>query len=73
LWNRPLRPYLSLSLADAETQTQPWDEQEIMDKWKKEFAVTQDKSLEEHRLLWLNHIYSNWEALEQTCQESSCP
>jgi hypothetical protein len=55
---------------DAETQTQPWDEQAIMDKWKKESVVTQDKSLQEHRLLWLNHIYSNWEALEQTRQES---
>jgi hypothetical protein len=41
-----------------------------MDKWKKESFVTQDKSLQEHRLLWLNHIYSNWEALEQTRQES---
>jgi hypothetical protein len=41
-----------------------------MDKWKKESVVTQDKSLQEHRLLWLNHIYSNWEALEQTRQES---
>jgi hypothetical protein len=55
---------------DAETQTQPWDEQAIIDKWKTESAVTQDKNLQEHRLLWLNHIYSNWEALEQTCQES---
>jgi hypothetical protein len=55
---------------DAETQTQPWNEQAIMDKWKKESAIIQDKSLQEHRLLWLNHIYSNWEALEQTRQES---
>jgi hypothetical protein len=55
---------------DDETQTQPWDEQAMMDKWKKEFVVTQDKNLQEHRLLWLNHIYSNWEALEQICQES---
>jgi len=46
------------------------DEQAIMEKWKKEFVVTQDKSLQENRLLWLNHIYSNWEALEKTRQES---
>ena len=25
---------------DAKTQTQPWNEQAIMDKWKKEFAIT---------------------------------
>jgi hypothetical protein len=25
---------------DAETQTQPWEEQAIMDKWKKESAAT---------------------------------
>jgi hypothetical protein len=54
---------------NAETQTQPWDEQAIMEKWKKESIVTQDKSLQEYRLLQLNHIYSNWEALEQTRQE----
>jgi hypothetical protein len=41
-----------------------------MDKWKKESAIIQDKSLQEHILLWLNHIYSNWEALEKTHQES---
>jgi hypothetical protein len=41
-----------------------------MDIWKKESVVTQDKSLQEHILLWLNHIYSNWEALEKTRQES---
>jgi hypothetical protein len=41
-----------------------------MEKWKKESVVTQNKSLEEHRLLWLNHIYSNWESLEKTRQES---
>jgi hypothetical protein len=40
-----------------------------MNKWKKEFAITQNKSLQEHRLLWLNHIYSNWEALEKTHKE----
>jgi hypothetical protein len=55
---------------NTETQTQPWDEQEIIDKWKKEFVVTQGKSLQEHRLIWLNHIYSNREDLEKTCQES---
>jgi hypothetical protein len=55
---------------NAETQTQPWDEQEIIQKWKKEFVVTQAKSLQEHKQIWINHIYSNWEDLEKTCQES---
>jgi hypothetical protein len=40
-----------------------------MDKWKKESAIIQDKILQEHRLLWMNHIYSKWEALEKTHQE----
>jgi hypothetical protein len=30
---------------NAETQIQPWDEQAIIDKWKKESVVTQAKSL----------------------------
>ena len=42
---------------NAETQTQPWDEQEIIEKWKKESAVTQAKSLQEHRQIWINHTY----------------
>jgi hypothetical protein len=33
---------------DVETQTQPWNEQARMDKWKKEFTITQDKILQEH-------------------------
>jgi hypothetical protein len=44
---------------NIKTQTQPWDEQAIIDKCKKESVVTQGKSLQEHRLIWLNHIYSN--------------
>ena len=36
---------------DVETKTQPWDEQAIMEKWKNESVVTQDKSLQEQRLL----------------------
>jgi hypothetical protein len=55
---------------NAETQTQPWDEQAIIQKWKKESAATQAKSLQEHRQIWINHTYSNWEALEQTRQEA---
>jgi hypothetical protein len=55
---------------NAETQTQPWDEQAIIEKWKKESVVTQAKSLQEHRQIWINHTYSNWEALEQTRQEA---
>jgi hypothetical protein len=34
---------------NVETQTQPWDEQAIIQKWKKESVVTQAKSLQEHR------------------------
>jgi hypothetical protein len=30
---------------DVKTQTQPWNEQVIMEKWKKESAITHDKSL----------------------------
>jgi hypothetical protein len=55
---------------NAETQTQPWDEQAIIQKWKKESAATQAKILQEHRQIWINHTYSNWEALEQTRQEA---
>jgi len=55
---------------NAETQTQPWDEQAIIEKWKKESAVTQAKSLQKHRKIWINHTYSNWEALEKTRQEA---
>ena len=51
---------------NAKTQTQPWDEQAIIEKWKKESVVTQAKSSQEHRQIWINHTYSNWEALEQT-------
>jgi hypothetical protein len=29
-----------------------------------------EKSLQEHKQIWINHIYSNWEALEKTRQES---
>jgi hypothetical protein len=55
---------------NIETQIQPWDEQAIIEKWKKESVVTQAKSLQEHRQIWINHTYSNWEALEQTRQEA---
>jgi hypothetical protein len=49
---------------NAETQTQLWDEQATIQKWKKEYAATQAKSLQVHRQIWINHTYSNWEALE---------
>jgi hypothetical protein len=54
---------------NAETQTQPWDEQAVIQKWKKEYAATKAKSLQEHRQIWINHTYSNWEALKKTRQE----
>jgi hypothetical protein len=34
---------------NAKTQTQPWDEQAVIQKWKKEYAATQVKSLQEHK------------------------
>jgi hypothetical protein len=56
--------------SNAETQTQLWDEQAAIQKWKKEYAETQAKNLQVHRQIWINHTYSNWEALEQTRQEA---
>jgi hypothetical protein len=55
---------------NAETQTQPWDEQAVIQKWNNEYATTQTKSLQEHRQIWINHTYSNWESLEKTRQEA---
>lgn len=54
----------------TEKQTESWDKHQIMDKWKKEYVILQDKILQEHKLFWKNHIYSNWEALEQVLQHS---
>ena len=31
----------------------------------------QDKILQQHKLVWQNHIYSKWEILEQTLQQST--
>ena len=42
-----------------------------MNKWRKEYAISQGKVLQEHKLLWQNYIYSNLEALEQILQQSS--
>jgi hypothetical protein len=52
--------------SNAETQTQLWDEQAEIQKWKKEYAKNQAKNLQVHKQIWINHTYSNWEALEQT-------
>jgi hypothetical protein len=35
--------------SNAETQTQLWDEQATIQKWKKEYAETQAKNLQVHR------------------------
>jgi hypothetical protein len=56
--------------SNSETQTQLWDEHAEIQKWKKEYAETQAKNLQVHRQIWINHTYSNWEALEQTRQEA---
>jgi hypothetical protein len=56
--------------SDAETQTSHlWDEHAEIQKWKKEYAKTQDQQLQVHRQTWRNHTFSNWEALDLTRQE----
>jgi hypothetical protein len=56
--------------SDAETQTSHlWDEHAEIQKWKKEYAKTQDQHLQAHRQTWRNHTFSNWEALDLTRQE----
>jgi hypothetical protein len=56
--------------SDAETQTSHlWDEHAEIQKWKKEYAKTQDQHLQVHRQTWRNHTFSNWEALDLTRQE----
>jgi hypothetical protein len=30
--------------------------------------VTQAKNLQVHKQIWINQTFSNWEALDQTCQ-----
>jgi hypothetical protein len=56
--------------SDAETQTSHlWDEHAEIQKWKKEYAKTQDQQLQVHRKTWRNHTFSNWEALDLTRQE----
>jgi hypothetical protein len=55
---------------DVETQTSHlWDEHAEIQKWKKEYAKTQDQQLQVHRKTWRNHTFSNWEALDLTRQE----
>jgi hypothetical protein len=54
----------------AETQTSHlWDEHAEIQKWKKEYVETQAQHLQVHRQTWMNHTFSNWEALDLTCQE----
>jgi hypothetical protein len=54
----------------AETQTSHlWDEHAEIQKWKKEYAETQAQHLQVHRQTWMNHTFSNWEALDLTRQE----
>jgi hypothetical protein len=56
--------------SNAETQTQLWDEHAEIQKWKKQYDETQSKHLQVHRQTWINHTFSNWEALDQTRQEA---
>jgi len=46
------------------TQTSSF--QELRDTWKKEYDLSQEKTLQEHKSLWLNHVYRNWEVLEHS-------
>jgi hypothetical protein len=56
--------------SDAQTQTSHlWDEHAEIQKWKKEYAKTQDQQLQVHKQTWRNHTFSNWEALDLTRQE----
>jgi hypothetical protein len=56
--------------SDAETQTSHlWDEHAEIQKWKKDYAKTQDQQLQVHKQTWRNHTFSNWEALDLTRQE----
>jgi hypothetical protein len=56
--------------SDAETQTSHlWDEHAEIQKWKKEYAKTQDQQLQVHMQTWRNHTFSNWEALDLTRHE----
>jgi hypothetical protein len=56
--------------ANVQTQTShQWDEYEEIQRWKKEYAKTQDQQLQVHRQTWRNHTFSNWEALDLTRQE----
>ena len=57
------------STYNAETQTPPWKELEIMNKWKKQYAIDQDKMLQQHKLAWQNQMYANWDNWEQTLQQ----
>jgi hypothetical protein len=60
----------SPTILDAETQTSHlWDEHAEIQKWKKEYAKTQDQQLQVHKQTWRNHTFSNWEALDLTRQE----
>jgi hypothetical protein len=55
---------------NAQTQTSHlWDELAEIQKWKKDYAKTQDQQLQVHKQTWRNHTFSNWEALDLTRQE----
>jgi hypothetical protein len=58
------------TITNAQTQTSHlWDEVAEIQKWKKDYAKTQDQQLQVHKKTWRNHTFSNWEALDLTRQE----
>jgi len=46
------------------TQTSSF--QELRDTWKRKYDLSQGKAFQQHKSLWLNHVYRNWEVLEQS-------
>lgn len=50
--------------------TQVISTQAQMDAWKKEYVVSQERILQEHKISWKNHVYENWEVLEQSCAQN---
>lgn len=57
------------STSNAGTQTLPWNQLELMNKWKKQYAEEQDTILQQHKLAWQNHMYANLDSWEQTLQQ----
>jgi len=51
-------------VSTVSTQTSSF--QELRDTWKREYDLSQGKAFQQHKSLWLNHVYRNWEVFEQS-------